>query len=243
MRRVIYIGWDAREAAAFMVARNSIKSRLTFPIHIRGLMLDDLRARGLYWRPTERRGSQLWDTISDAPCSTEFSISRFLVPHVAKGKLRGLHGWALFLDADMMALGNLVRLFETCEADPCKAVFVVKHDHVPDEAEKMDGQIQTRYARKNWSSAMCFNLDHPANDALTPEFVNTAPGRDLHRFCWLADSEIGELAPEWNFLVGHSDPAIQPKIVHHTDGVPTMPGYESEPFADQWRAELAKAVL
>jgi hypothetical protein len=28
----------------------------------------------------------------------------------------------------------------------------------------MDGQAQTRYARKNWSSVMVFNCDHPANE-------------------------------------------------------------------------------
>ena len=48
--------------------------------------------------------------ISDAPMSTEFSISRFLVPALAK------EGWALFLDADMLARANLMRLFEL--ADP-----------------------------------------------------------------------------------------------------------------------------
>jgi hypothetical protein len=102
----------------------------------------------------------------------------------------------------------------------------------------MDGQIQTAYARKNWSSVCVFNCDHPANRALTVDLVNTLPGRDLHRFCWLADNEIGALDPKWNWLAGHSDAAIDPAIVHFTDGVPSMPGYEDAPFADEWFAHL-----
>jgi len=102
---------------------------------------------------------------------------------------------------------------------------------------KMDNQIQTRYARKNWSSVMMFNLDHPGNRRLNPHLVNSLPGRDLHRMCWLDDDEIGALGPEWNFLVGHTDPSVDPKIVHFTDGTPCMPGYENVPFADEWRGE------
>jgi hypothetical protein len=99
----------------------------------------------------------------------------------------------------------------------------------------MDGQAQTRYARKNWSSFLIFNCDHPANQRLTLEMVNTLPGRDLHRFCWLEDHEIGELPQRWNFLVGHTDPAIDPACIHWTSGTPDMKGYEDAAYADLWR--------
>jgi hypothetical protein len=102
----------------------------------------------------------------------------------------------------------------------------------------MDGQIQTRYARKNWSSVMVLNCDHPANQALTTDLVNSATGRYLHGFNWLCDDQIGALDPKWNWLVGHSDPAIDPAIVHFTDGTPDMVGYEDQPFADEWRNHL-----
>lgn len=228
----IWIGYDPREAAAFAVARASIKRHATIPVPIHGLVLDDLRAKGLYTRPHERRGCQLWDVISDAPCATEFSNSRFLVPHLAGS------GWALFMDCDMLVRGNIRELFDLC--DPEKAVMVVKHNHQPPEGVKMDGQMQTRYARKNWSSVIAFQCDHPANKALTLEMVNVMPGRYLHRFCWLADDLIGELPVEWNWLAGHSDPSINPKIVHHTEGSPCLPGYEDAPYADEWRDELAR---
>jgi hypothetical protein len=114
--------------------------------------------------------------------------------------------------------------------------MVVKHNYAPSNVVKMDGQMQQLYARKNWSSVMLFNVDHPANQRLTVEMVNTLPGRDLHRFCWLEDHEIGELTPDWNWLVGHSDPTIAPAIVHYTEGLPSMAGYESCQFAEEWFA-------
>lgn len=243
----IWLGFDPREAAAYAVARSSIRRRLTLPIPIKGLVLDALKADGLFWRPQEQRGGQLWDLISDAPCSTQFSISRFLVPYLA-GQLVGKEndpdrqaGWALFADCDILARANLARLFDL--ADPSKAVMVVKHDHQPANAVKMDGQVQTTYARKNWSSVILWNADHPSNARLTPGLVNSVPGRDLHQFCWLEDHEIGELPVEWNWLAGHSDPSVNPAIVHHTDGSPCMAGFEDAPFANEWRAELERWAL
>jgi len=235
----IFIGFDAREAAAYAVCRDSIRRRLTACIPIRALILDDLVQQGLYTRPTERRDGKLWDLISEAPMATEFAVSRFLVPHLARRGIRPGQpaGWALFMDSDMLVRANFVRLFETV-ADPQYAVMCVKHVHEPPPGVKMDGQEQVRYARKNWSSFVLFNLDHPANDALTPDLVNTVPGRDLHRFCWLKDEEIGELGPEWNFLVGHTDPSIEPKVIHYTEGGAWFPEYRDTPFADEWLAAL-----
>ncbi len=138
----------------------------------------------------------------------------------------------------MLVRTNIVRLFETL--DPKFAVYCVKHHHEPSRGLKMDGQEQTRYARKNWSSVCIWNCDHPANKALTVEVINTVPGRDLHRFFWLEDDLIGGLDPKWNWLAGHSSPDIDPAIVHFTDGTPSMPGYADVPFADEWRRELAR---
>lgn len=228
----VWLGFDPREAGAYAVARSSVERHLKSQWPIYGIVLDDLRARQLYCRPTSKRGVQLWDDISGAPMATEFACSRFLVPHLAKT------GWALFMDCDVLVRKNLDALFKLC--DPSKAVMVVKHDHQPAEDWKMDGQAQTRYAKKNWSSVCLWNVDHPANKALTVEMVNSIAGRHLHGFCWLPDDLIGELPPEWNFLVGHSDPSIDPAIAHFTDGIPTMPGYESCAFAAEWRAELQR---
>lgn len=230
MHHSIWIGWDAREAEAFAVCRHSIRRHSgSLPIH--AVVLDDLRAAGLYRRPTSKRNGQLWDDISEAPMSTEFAISRFLVPHLAGGS-----GWALFIDCDMLLRTDIAELFAL--ADPAKAVMCVQHpNYLPPEKTKMDGQLQTLYQRKNWSSCVLYNCAHSANKRLTVDMINTVPGRDLHRFCWLNDDEIGDLPISWNFLVGTSDPEIEPDLVHFTAGGPWFEGYQDVPYADEWRAE------
>lgn len=180
----------------------------------------------MYTRPVSRYESgQLKDVISDAPMSTEFACSRFLTPLLTPG------GWALFMDSDILARSSVQPVFD--QADPRYAVMVVKHQHEPDHMVKMDGQFQTKYARKNWSSVMLFNCEHPANKRLTLEMVNSVRGRDLHRFCWLEDHEIGELDVKWNYLVGISE-CPDPVLVHFTNGLPTLRGYENCEYADEW---------
>jgi len=241
--RSVWIGYDQREAAAFAVAMYSIR-RFDPYIPIKGMVLADLQARGLYTRPTIERMNidhqrQLIDVLSArddyaGAISTEHANARFLVPHLAK------FGWALFIDCDVMVLENIDRLFSL--ADQSKALMCVQHDHRPAESTKMDGQAQTQYPRKNQSSVMLFNCDHPANRRLTLDLINTRPGRDLHAFCWLDDSEIGALPAEWNYLVGYSKSAGRPKLVHFTRGLPDMPGYERQEFADEWRAMVPRAI-
>ena len=237
-RLSIFIGFDPREVDGYAVTRRSIQRRLNLPIRVSGLVLHELRSEGLYTRPTSRVGNKLIDHLSarpgyDGAMATEFAITRFLVPHLAES------GWALFMDCDMLVRCDLSELFLKI-ADPKYAVMCVQHDHQPDYSIKMDGQAQTRYERKNWSSVCLFNVEHPANKRLNLEMVNTVPGRDLHRFFWLNDDEIGELGPEWNYLVGHTKGVDDPKIVHFTDGIPSMPNYENCEYADEWRNELRR---
>lgn len=193
----------------------------------------DLERRGLYKRPYCRYADgRLYDAVSNHTMSTEFAITRFFLPHLAKGQ-PGERGWAMFADADVMARKDLSVLFTN--PDPKYAVYCVKHQHVPTAGEKMDGQQQSLYFRKNWSSMVLWNLDHPAHDALTLEVLNSVRGLWLHQFQWLKDEEIGGLDEAFNWLAGYSDPAIDPALVHFTNGLPCMAGYESSPYADEWR--------
>lgn len=231
MKKAVYIGYDPREEQAFLVCRDSLKAHLSEEVPVESLVLDKLRMDGLYSRPMKRIGGRLIDELSRRPdypgyMSTQFAVSRFLTPHLAKT------GWALFMDCDMLVRRDINDVFAL--ADPSKAVMCVKHEYEPSNREKMDGQVQSPYFRKNWSSFMLFNCDHPANKGLTLSLINSSPGKGLHQFCWLKDEEIGELPQEWNFLVGHSR-ISNPSVVHFTEGVPTMKGYEQVPFSDEWR--------
>jgi hypothetical protein len=226
----IYIGFDPREEEAYHVALNSIVRRATLPLTIDALRLEYLGH--VFNRPIERRDGKLWCPISQAPMATEFAISRFCVPFLQK------EGWALFIDSDVVCLADIAELFEL--ADERYAVMCVKHSQAVKEGEtKMDGQVQTFYLRKNWSSVMLFNCSHPANQRLTSEALNTWPGRDLHAFKWLEDSEIGELPQEWNWLVGATPgDESKAKLLHYTLGGPFLfPNWRGGPLDYIWLSE------
>ena len=218
----IFIGYDPREAVAFNVLAHSIQARASRPVAITPLMLSQLD--GLMWR--ERHNLQ----------STDFSFSRFLVPHLC-----GFEGWALFMDCDMLVLDDIAQLWDL--RDDRFAVQCVKHEHVPPEQKKFLGQAQTRYEKKNWSSVMLFN--NPRCRALTPEYVNSASGLELHRFHWLGDdSLIGEIPHRWNHLVDYDParPASELSNLHFTTGGPYFAEYKSCGYADLWFAERERML-
>ncbi len=219
----VYIGHDRREEAAFGVA---FRTAQRYGCEVTGLYEDRLRMAGMLTRPTDRRGHQ-WDFNSSANQSTDFAISRFFVPLIAHA------GWCLFVDCDVVFMANPRVLLAL--ADPEKAVMVVKHRMAIESGAKMDGQQQDPYPRKNWSSVCLWNCDHPANKRLNLTTLNQWPGRDLHAFGWLADSEIGDLPAEANWLVGIQPKPTRPIVAHFTLGTPDI--VESE-HADIWRKEL-----
>lgn len=219
----LYIGWDQREQEAYASAIRSlakVSSLTPTPLY-----LDRLADGGLLRRTMDRRG-HMYDLPSNAPCATEFAASRFLTPLLAQT------GWALFCDCDVVFLANPLELLMV--ADKSKAVMVVKHHNGHQAGTKMDGQAQVLYPRKNWSSVMLFNCDHPANRRLSLQDINERPGRDLHALYWLNDSEIGELPPEWNWLVGVQPKPESPKIAHFTLGGPWLPNWEGAEHDELW---------
>ena len=216
----IFIGFDPRERAATNVLIDSLVQNCSVPLSINPLVNAQLEAQGLYWR--ERNPKQ----------STAFSFTRFLVPH-----LMGYQGWAIFMDCDMLCRGDISELW--AQRDDNLALLCVQHDHQPSESQKFLGEVQSAYPKKNWSSLMLLNCSRCT--ALTPEYVNTASGLDLHRFHWLSgDHEIGAIQGGWNHLVDVQDPAIAEgsPLLHWTLGGPwfreqrTLGG----PLAAEWFA-------
>lgn len=226
----VYIGHDKREADAIQVCRLSLLDKATKPVPIIELREDELRTLKLYDRPFTTEGNQRIDSRDHKPFSTDFSFNRFLVPC-----LNLWQGWALFCDGDFLWRGDVNELLSL--RDESKAVQVVKHDYTPKDSVKMDGQRQESYPRKNWSSLILWNCAHPSNRKVTPRLVNFMPGSYLHAFGWLKDEEIGALPEAFNWLEGHST-SENPQAVHMTRGVPSMPGYEQIPYADEWRGYL-----
>jgi lipopolysaccharide biosynthesis glycosyltransferase len=216
----IYVGWDSREDIAYQVCRSSLLRHADIPLDIIPLKQDELRERGLYHRE------------SDPLASTEFTYTRFLVP-----ALTGYQGWALFCDCDFLWTADVAQLMAL--ADDRYAMMCVHHDHNPPETLKMDGAIQTRYPRKNWSSMVLYNCAHPANAALTPDLVSEQSGAYLHRFQWLDDDLIGAVPETWNWLEGWSQKPDHgaPNVVHYTRGGPWFKNWQDVDYGDLWIAE------
>lgn len=232
----IYIGYDSREAIASDVCAFSILRHTKHPIKFNYLKHRDLRKSGYFKRPWIIEGSsgEFRDLLDDKPFSTEFSHTRFLIPELQQFK-----GWALFLDADMIFLNDVANLFKCIE--PKYAVMCVKHDHnIKQETSKMDGRVQQKYFRKNWSSFVLWNCGHVANSKLTREKVSYMPGRDLHAFSWLENDEIGSLQSTYNYISGVSPKMPNnslPDVIHYTEGGPWLDVCKSVPFADLWDKE------
>ena len=217
---VFFIGYDSKEDIAYRVCKQSLLNNSTIPITVMSLKLYELVSKKIYYRSI------------DPLASTEFTYSRFLVP-----SLMNFKGWAVFCDCDFVFLDDVAKLFENLSED--KAIYCVQHDYTPNEKHKMDGQKQTIYPRKNWSSFIVYNCSHPSNLKLDINLVNNETGSFLHQFKWLQDSEIGSLDERWNWLEGwtskHNNQ--KPYAVHYTRGGPWFSEWQDVEFADEWIKE------
>jgi len=173
---------------------HSIYRRARRPVSITPLVIDQL--------PVKRRG------LSD------FTFTRYLPPYLCDFD----HGWSVFMDADMLCLGDVYELRDYAGDHYEHAVSVVKNK-----------------LRFEWPSLMVFNNDKCR--VLTPEFIETGEPQTLK---WA--SSIGELPAEWNLLVGYDEPIANPKLVHFTQGIPCFPETKDSPYSAEWTAEARASM-
>jgi len=208
----VFIGYDEGEKIAFHVLCESIRNKSSVPVSF--VPLDLNTTKKIFTR--DKAPNQ----------STDFAFSRFLVPY-----LSGYKGWSLFMDCDMLMRTDIDILWQHRDSD-C-AVMVCKHDYTPKTETKFLGQVQTKYEKKNWSSFMLMNCAKCSS--LTPDYVNSATGLELHQFKWLeSDNLIGELPLEWNWLVGEYEYHQNPKNVHFTEGGPYFEQYKGCDYTIDW---------
>ena len=99
-----------------------------------------------------------------------------------------------------------------------KAVQVCKHDYTPKSKVKFLNQVQTVYPKKNWPSFMLMNCKKCTT--LTPDYVNSASGLELHQYKWLESEDlIGSELPLDGPLRGEYEHKDDIKNVHFTEGV------------------------
>jgi lipopolysaccharide biosynthesis glycosyltransferase len=221
----IFAGYDPNEAAGYHTCCHSVMTRASEPVSI---------------TPIIKNTFPEWHREGENNGATEFSFSRFLVPYLA-----GYRGHAIFVDgADMLCLGDIAELWSLRSHK--HAVQVVKRPEYHVESKKMWDQPNRLYPRKNWSSVMIMNCEYHHAHNLTPETVAKATGAYLHQFYWTTENRIGDLPPEWNFLVGHDQKnnpnkmlAEEAKILHFTNGLPDVHPTDGE--ADNlWRQERSR---
>jgi len=206
------IGFDKDESGTAYVLAHSLHNNSSIPVSITFLNRETLR--GLF---TRERGPLE---------STDFSISRFLVPYLCD-----YSGHAVFMDCDILCRDDIAKLWAW--RDEIHAVKVVKHNHQPLEETKFLGNVQTKYEKKNWSSVMLFNNEKCKS--LTLDYVNTAPGLDLHQFKWLGNNEsIGDLPNHWNHLVDVDKFDHKASLVHYTKGGPYFEEYKNCGYHTDW---------
>jgi lipopolysaccharide biosynthesis glycosyltransferase len=207
----IFIGYDSKVKIAYHVLAESILRNSSTPVTISPINLNNLK--NIYTRK------------QDPLASTEFSFSRFLVPH-----LMNYNGWAIFMDSDMVMLSDITELWNLRNED--YAIQVCKHNYIPKSKHKFLGNNQTIFAKKNWSSLMLMNCSKCKT--LTPEYVNTRSGLELHQFKWLDENLIGNIPLEWNWLVGEYPYKKDVYNVHFTEGGPYFKDYKNTEYANEW---------
>jgi lipopolysaccharide biosynthesis glycosyltransferase len=210
----IFIGYDAREAIAYHACSNSLIRHSTDALAITPLALRNL--------------SSYKESHTDG--SNQFIYSRFLVPH-----LMNYHGWALFIDGDMIVRTDINELWSL--RDESKAIMCVHHNYKTKLTQKYLGAKNQDYPRKNWSSVVLWNCGHPANKVVTPSFVQQSTGAQLHRFTWLDDEIIGKLPVEWNWLPDEFGENPSAKLLHYTLGAPCFHEFADTPMASDWHRE------
>lgn len=210
----IAIGYDPKESIAYHVCCNSIIRTTSQPVAIIPLALNIFD----HYKETHNDGSN------------HFVYTRFLVPH-----LMDYRGWAIYIDGDMILQSDVEELWQL--RDESKAVMVVKHNYKTKMPTKYLGAKNDDYPRKNWSSVILWNCQHPANKLVTPEFVQNSAGSQLHRFSWLSDELIGELPIEWNWLADEFGHTPSAKLIHFTLGAPCFEESKDTPMSEYWHRE------
>jgi len=208
----IVVGFDQKEAVAYHTFVQSVINTATLPVRFLPLNINSLST----YKEVHEDGSN------------NFIYSRFLVPYLLNFK-----GWAIYADGDMVCLEDIKKLWDL--RDENYAVQVVKHNYKTKITKKYWGHKNEDYPRKNWSSLILWNCDHPSHKILTPKFIQEQTGAFLHRFSWIKDNEIGELKKEWNWLAMEYEEKDDINLIHYTIGTPCFKDYENTSLASYWK--------
>ena len=215
----IIVGFDPREAVAYHTFTQSVIAKSSLPTRFLPLNIGSL--------------SNYQELHKDG--SNDFIYSRFLVPY-----LMDFEGWAIYADGDMVCLEDIRKLWDL--RDEKYAIQVVKHNYKTKMKNKYWGNKNEDYPRKNWSSLILWNCNHQSHKVLTPDFIREQTGAFLHRFSWIKDQEIGELAKEWNWLAMEYEEKDNINLIHYTIGTPCFKEYSNTSFSSYWKKAFSNSL-
>ena len=215
MKFNIYIGYDDQRNNIFKVCEKSILKNSKNNIEIFKIGNSILN-------------KNIWYREKNKYESTDFSISRFLVPF-----LSNFSGISIFMDDDFLWKCDVSDLMEFY--DDSKSVMVCKHNYISKFETKWNSNKQINYARKNWSSLMIFNSKHFDCKNLNVKNVNEKSALWLHQFKWTDDKNIGQIPLNYNYLVGEYEENFNDiKALHFTNGCPIYDDSIKTRHSNEW---------
>ena len=139
----IYVGWDSREDIAYQVCEHSILRR-TYKefINVIPLKQNDLREQKVYWRDVDKLAS------------TEFTFTRFLIPH-----LNNYKGLAVFCDSDMVFLTDAYHLFENGFKNVFLGPYGIPHAYKCQAKKFLNFSFLATTIPPHTSSLYCFAIE------------------------------------------------------------------------------------
>ncbi len=217
----VFIGYDSREEEMAQMCWRSIRQNSSALLDIQFLDLSQLKEVYGYKHDPDR------------PSSTDFTYTRFLIPYIL-----GYRGSpVLFMDCDMIVYGDIAELWDFSMGG--YAIRCIQHSEkslecLSREGTKMDGCKQVFYPRKLWSAFMMLNPGKLGR--WSKNYVETASGKELHRFDGIPDGEIGQLPAEWHDVDRITN---RTQCFHWTEG---YPGFcQGDPReADAWNEAREK---
>jgi hypothetical protein len=208
----VFIGYDPRQPLALTVLQNSIYRRASKPVRITPLVLSQL--------PMKRRGL------------TEFTFSRFLVPHLCH-----YAGQAVFLDADMLVLCDLHEVLDFAGTASVTLVKNARKFEWPSlmvfnngaclrlKPEWLEDETNNPYAF-SWGTVgdmpsaynHCVGYDKPRGDAKIVHYTQGIPCFPETRDCeysdeWVEECRNATFTVPWKDLMGTSVHA--PRVQRH----------------------------
>lgn len=203
----IFVGTEIKTKIALDVLSYSIKSRSSLPIEITPMI------------------GQGWEVPKNLHQGTGFSLRRFMIPMAC-----GFEGYAIYLDADQLVLGDIAELWSYKGA--------MGMDHAVACTHQRDKHSSTPVPQTSVMLIDCHMCEW-VPDEIWQLLLKGYNYTKLMRLGFMK-SPILKIPNYWNHLNTHEDTVT--RLLHYTKE-PEQPWYKPDhPLSNLWKTELIKAI-